>query len=221
MDLAPDTQLAAAGDRDALQRLIVQHHAALHRAIAAAIAPSLAARVDADDVLQQAYVEAFRALQAAGGRQEGEAPAEPDGGPCRFASPAAFYRWLEQIALNELKNRKRDLRRAKRDIGREVAIAADAHTSYPDLFQQLTGSESTPSRKVGKVEAAATVLSSLARLTADQRTVVELRFLHSLPVPEVAARLGKTEEAIHALTYRALKELRAAMGSITNYLSHL
>jgi RNA polymerase sigma-70 factor (ECF subfamily) len=70
-------------------------------------------------------------------------------------------------------------------------------------------------------EAIAALLSSLARLTDDQREVIRLRFLEGRPVAEIAGRLDKTEAAIHMLSHRGLKALEELMGSITQYLSGL
>ena len=222
---------AAGGDADALQRLIVLHHATLRAKLAGGIDTAVGRQIEAEDVLQRAYIAAFRAFGATAGsppdrspkRERGPADPEPTTPP-HFDSPAGFYKWLERIALNELKNQQRDLRRDKRDVRREVHDArgpADLTASYSGLIQRLTADESTPSRRIARDEAVAAVLSSLARLTEEQRAVIRLRFLEGRPVPEVAAALGKTEEAVHALCYRALKELRGVLGSITNYLSHL
>lgn len=231
-ELAAQIRLAAVGDVDALQRLIVHYHATLHRKVAGLLNPALARRLDPDDVLQQAYVSAFKSLTHPSREREREpsdpnaqrqqAPACPNA-PRRpapsFDSPAGFYKWLERIALNELKNARRDLQRRKRDVRRELPAGADACTSYPDLLHRLTASDTTPSGHLAQGDAAAAVLSCLARLTEDQRAAVRMRFLEARPVPEVAAALGKTDEAIHALCYRALKELRTLLVSVSRYLS--
>ncbi len=202
-------QLVTRGDADALQRLLMHYHPALRARVAAALPAAGAHRLDADDVLQLAYIAAFKAFQSTAVRP---------GRTLRFDTPAAFYKWLERIALNELKNRRRDLRRQRRDVAREIVPPAASGTSYPDLLARLSGSGQTPSRQLAAQEATAAVLSGLARLTDDQRRVVQLRFLQGLPVAAVAARLGKSEDAVHALCYRGLKELRGMLGSLTNWL---
>lgn len=54
------------------------------------------------------------------------------------------------------------------------------------------------------------LLVALAHLPPSQQTVLELRFFQDLSVGETAAVLDSTEEAVRALTYRALTGLRAA-----------
>lgn len=54
---------------------------------------------------------------------------------------------------------------------------------------------------------------ALDHLPDGHRTVLDLRYLRELTVPETAAVLGISEEAVRALTYRALKRLRANMSN--------
>jgi RNA polymerase sigma-70 factor (ECF subfamily) len=195
-------QKAVGGDGDALQRLVVHYHGPLYAIVDARMERALRRHVDPDDILQQAYISAFESIADAA-----------------FDGPAGFYRWLERIVLDRLKKTQRDLRRDKRDIGRQLSGAHRATTSHPDLVGRLTSGGSTPSQQVSKREASAAVMSSLARLTEEQRQVVQMRFLEDRPVAEIATRLGKSPAAIHMLTYRGLKTLRKLMVSISRYLS--
>ena len=201
-ELAADVERVMVGDGDALQRLIIHYHATLYGVVAAAVDAGLRRRIDADDVLQQAYVAAFKGVAE-----------------CRFNGPAGFYKWLEAIALSRLRDERRALRRQKRDVAREVRNTPDQTSRYTALIDRFARSESTPSRKVAREEAVAAVMSSLARLTDDQREVIRLRFLEERPVTEVAARLAKSDAAIHMLCHRGLKALRKLMVSITRYLT--
>jgi RNA polymerase sigma-70 factor (ECF subfamily) len=197
-------KLAAAGDRDALQRLIVEYHDCLHGIVAQKIDARWRRHLDPDDILQDAYAAAFKRIKG-----------------CRFDGPAAFYKWLETIAVNELKQRQRALKSAKRDVAREVHAGPKPRTSYPDLLERLTAPGGTPSRFVRRKEARAALLTSLARLSDDQRDVIRLRFLEGKPVVEVAAALGKTEASVHALCRRGIHSLRESLVSISRFLTHL
>ncbi len=197
-------QRAVEGDAQALQRLIVHYHGPLCGTIDSRMAVALHRHVDPEDVLQQAYVDAFKSI-----------------GTCSFDGVGAFYVWLERIALDRLKKTERDLRRKKRDIGRRLTRSAAGATSSPDLMARLSSPGTSPSQSLAKDEASAAVISSMARLTDDQRAIVRMRFLEDKPVAEIAAELDKTEAAIHMLSFRGLKALRELMGSITQYLTKL
>lgn len=198
---AVQVQLAAGGDGDALQRLIVEYHEVLCATVEKALDHGVRRYVDPEDILQSAYVKAFKALPS-----------------LEATEPGAFYVWLETNAINELRNCRRDLYARKRDIGRELHGSAMSATSRVGLVERLTAHESTPSRRVAHSEAASALLSSLARLSDDQRSVIRLRFLEGKPVAEIAACLGKTEASVHALCRRGLQALRGYLVSISRYL---
>jgi RNA polymerase sigma-70 factor, ECF subfamily len=207
-----------AGDAEALQRLIVHYHGVLGGIIAAAIDPGLRPYIDPDDVLQEAYASAFKTLAPPSERER--AIEATSAGP-HFDGPAGFYKWLEQIALNQLRDAERALRRQKRDVRREVAGRPTPTGSYADLAQRVTASDPTPSRRIARNEAVVAVMTCLARLSDDQRAVVRLRILEGVPSAEIAERLGKTEPAIHGLCIRGLRRLQELMGPITQYLTSL
>lgn len=193
---------ASEGDADALQCLLLQHHAHLRAVIARQMDGKAGWRLDTDDILQEVYLAIFRT---------GSRP--------RFEHLAQFTSWIESVAQNTARNQLRYLRRQKRDVAREHRISRYARSSFPALLDRIAAADSTPSRHVARDEATAALLSSLARLTDDQRTVVRLRFLEGLPVAEVAQRLEKTDDAIHALTYRAIAALRQHLGSVSRFFS--
>ena len=195
---------AVNGSTDALQRLIVHYHEVLHTRVGRQIKPALRRHLDADDVLQKAYVAAYASMKT-----------------CSFDGPGGFYKWLEAIALAKLAVMERDLRRQKRDIGREVHEGSFApqgdngQSSYPDLFARISAGGSTPSKHLARKEAAAIVISSLARLTEDQRRVIQMRFLEDLPVQTIADQLNRSEDAIYMLCHRALARLQASIATLT------
>jgi RNA polymerase sigma-70 factor (ECF subfamily) len=230
---AREVAAAAQGDADALQRLLIEYHAPLQRRVVERLDPSLASRLEAEDVLQEAYVAAFAALQRSADRApppvgetgrlgdrdpevpagRPQTPASQGPPPCRFDSPAAFYRWLEQIVLNKLRDAERAARRWKRDVARDAGCPVGPATSYPDLLARVTGTGTTPSGAMSRQEAVAAIVTCLARLPPDYRQVVRLRFLEEVPVSEVAARLGKSEMAVYQQCHRALKALRELLES--------
>ena len=176
-ELAKQVALASRGDADALQCLIVAHHASLRRVVAGAIDAPLRTYIDPDDVLQEAYVSVFQQC-----------------GKIEFATSGHLYNWLKRFALDRMKDAQRACRRQKRDVARRVPQSPNTATSYPDLLQRISAADTSPSRQIGKEEAVAVMLSCLARLTEDQRAVIRLRFLDDVSVSEVAERLGVLKE---------------------------
>ena len=194
---------AGRGDADAFQQLVVHYHTTLRAAVARRIGARIQARIDPDDVLQEAYIAAFEHLNN-----------------CEFEGPGGFYKWLQTIAINELNERIRALHRDKRAIDRELIQPVNVgHSSYQGLLNGVSAGYLTPSRHLRQSEAVAALMTSLARLKQEQRTVIRLRFLEGKPVRQIAEELGKNEARIYQLCHEGLTALRERMVSISRFLS--
>ena len=156
---AAQVALATAGDEDALQRLIVCYEPQLRAILEASMDPAMRRYFDVDDVLQEACISAFKAVEKA-----------------KFNGPGGFYKWLEKITRNQLRTMRRAWRTKSRDYRRLACSNPGVTTSHVDALTRLISPQSTPSRHLAKGEAAAAAMTCLARLTDDQRTVVILRF---------------------------------------------
>lgn len=102
--------------------------------------------------------------------------------------------WLFRIAHNLVvgRARRRDSTDVPLDVDHEIGVDLSRDFDVP--------------LEIREVEAA------MDHLSDAQRTVVDLRYFRELSVPETAAVLGIAEDAVRALTYRALVRLRAALG---------
>ncbi len=127
MELAKTIGTAPIGDDEAVERvlsgdvalfeiLMRRHNQRVSRAVRAI----LGADGDVEDVMQQAYLNAFAHLH-------------------QFAGDAMFATWLTRIAVNEAIARRRKRDRFYRDDD-ETAIAS-LESSLPDPEQQAAGSE--------------------------------------------------------------------------------
>lgn len=86
----------------------------------------------------------------------------------------------------------------------EVTTAVD----LDETGRTKTVEDAAPGHVIS-AERAHAVRAALAKLpTAEQRTVVRLRYYEQLSVAETARRMGINEGAIKALTYRAIQSLR-------------
>src|SRR3954465_10127378 len=101
---------ALRGDREALGRLLEAERTALRRLAERQLGGRIAARVDASDVVQQAFLEAYRSFPQFAGRDARELAA-----------------WLQCILDNKIATAIRDhTLLQKRDVGREQQSMDDS-----------------------------------------------------------------------------------------------
>lgn len=112
----------------------------------------------------------------------------------------AFRAWVLRIAHHRLLDAARHSARRPVDPAPEQTIVAGAGTA--DAEQEA----------VARLEAA-DVTRLLGTLSADQQSVVLLRVLGGLSVPEVARAIGKRQGAVKQLQRRAFARLRKDLES--------
>lgn len=76
------------------------------------------------------------------------------------------------------------------------------------VFGQIPDKTNIPSELIEKKETNQAVHRAIKQLTDDQQEVIALKFINGMPNKEIAALLGKTEEAVRQLQCRAIKALR-------------
>ena len=110
-----------------------------------------------------------------------------------------FRAWLFSIAHNRLVDEAR--RRARRPVepASDETIAARAETG---------NAETEAMDRVGSAE----VTRLLSTLSEDQQSVLLLRVIGDLTVPEIARATGKRQGAVKQLQRRALLRLRKELG---------
>lgn len=109
-------------------------------------------------------------------------------------SPAGFSTWLYTIAHNLVVDYYRKRRLPLLDVGEtEPQPGADTRQNPEDLLLED--------------EQRHRLYKAILELTDEQRVVIGCRFFYNLPVREVAELVGKTEGAVKALQFRALKKL--------------
>ncbi len=196
---------AAAGDRAALEELLLEEYPRLQRRLRSRIPAASAAVFSADDVIQEAFAEVFRCI----------AGFEPQG-------DGSFSRWVATIAERRLKDLLKGQYAQKRGGGRE---RLDAHKTSEDgsvlnLLELAAVHRQTPSRSAARHEAASAIHVALAGLKPEYREALELRYVQRLPVADIASKMNRTERAVHMLCNRGLKDLREAMGRATQFMTH-
>lgn len=189
---------AAAGDAEAIERLLNRHRPRLRRMIEMRLDARLSARVDASDVVQETLVDAARKLEVYARDR-----------------PLPFYPWLHRLAAERLAAVHRRHRRSK---ARSVAREQPGPLVWPDssarlVVESLAASDTTPSQALIRVEERKHVYEALEELAPIDREILAMHYLEELTFPEIAAILDIGEGAAKMRHLRALRRIRSLMGS--------
>jgi RNA polymerase sigma-70 factor (ECF subfamily) len=194
VDLDPDQllQRARAGDVPALGPLLERYRAYLVVLARVQIGRRLQGKVDADDVVQEAFLGAYR-----------------DFPQFRGATEKEFLAWLRQILASLLANLVRHYHGTqRRDVRLERQLAVELEQSSQALDRGLVAAQSSPSEQAVRREQSVLLAEALARLPDELRDLLILRHLEGLTFPEVARRLGRTVDSVKKQWPRALATLR-------------
>jgi RNA polymerase sigma-70 factor (ECF subfamily) len=186
---------ARSGDTEALGELLESYRAYLTLLARVQIGRRLQGKVDAADVVQDAFLGAYRDFAQFRGTREQE-----------------FLGWLRQILAYVLANLVRHYQGAqRRDVRLERQLAIELDQSSHALDRGLVAEQSSPSQQAMRREQAVLLAEALARLPDALRDLLVLRHLEGLTFPEVAQRLGRTLDSVKKQWPRALASLRRVM----------
>jgi len=76
------------------------------------------------------------------------------------------------------------------------------------VFSSLIDERENSQQKLEKEFELGKITQALETLNYEQKEVLTLRFISDLPNKEISVMLGKTEEAVRQIQYRAIKKLR-------------
>jgi RNA polymerase sigma-70 factor (ECF subfamily) len=117
--------------------------------------------------------------------------------------PAAVIGWMARIAENEIRDQADYHQRQKRDAALRAPLEDAAAVPAP-VRQALS--------QVILTEQARALEAALDALPEAQRELIVLRKYEELTFPEIARRLGKTEDACRVAFSRAMAALTLRMG---------
>jgi len=166
------------GDLSAYEALVARYSALAHRT-----AVMLGARDEAEDVVQEAFVKAFRHLSS-------------------FRRDSAFRPWLLRIVANETHNATRS-RRRRSELS--VRLGATAEVRAPDDPEGPEGAAVATDRRARLLEAVRT-------LPDRERRAVVCRYFLQLSEAETAQVLGWPVGTVKSRTHRGLARLRKEVG---------
>ena len=212
-DESPETEApllarAAAGDGAAWGALLTAHQQRLTRMVAFRLDPRLRGRVDATDVVQDAFAEA----SAHRADYFGAEPGVP------------LFLWLRGVVSNKLLEVTRHhLGTRMRDAKRELPL--DGWRGPNDtsglLCDQLTAGLTRPSVAVAREEVKARLAAALEAMHPTDREVLAMRHFEQLTGAEAAQVLGIEERAAAKRYLRALKRLKAILAGMPGGLTEL
>jgi RNA polymerase sigma-70 factor (ECF subfamily) len=191
------------GDRDALAAVFALHRDRLWRIVTFRLDQRMRGRIDADDVLQEVYLNAERRIQHV-------IEDAPDG----------LFVWFRMLVTQTLAEiHRRHLGTQRRDPMREQPLAgahaADA-TSF-SISSHLFGHLTSPSQAALRKELSEQLDFALSSMEELDREVLALRHFEELSNRETAQALGLTEQAASARYVRALTRLQHILRAIPGF----
>jgi len=186
------------GDQQALAELFSRYRERLWNIVNLRLDNRLKGRVDADDVLQEVYLDAAdRVEHYIKNREKG-----------------TFFVWLRLVTAQTLINvHRRHLDSQMRDAKREMSIhiGRHYHPATTSLAIQLLGDITSPSRVAMREETARQLEEVLESMGPLDREILTLRHFEQLSNKEVAEFLGIQAKAASIRYVRALKRLKGIL----------
>ncbi len=190
---------AVAGDPQALGELMSQYQERLVQVVNFRMDRRLRQRVDAADVVQDAFVEAAQRTD-----------------DYRATDDMPFFLWLRFLTLQKLAQLHRHhLGVQARDAGREVSIFRSPlpQATSAVLAAQLLGGLTSPSQAAMRSESKLKLEQALNEMDEIDREIVALRHFEQLSNSETAKLLNISPSAASNRYIRALKRLKSQMQS--------
>jgi RNA polymerase sigma-70 factor (ECF subfamily) len=191
---------ARAGDQEALGALFARYRDRLRRMVEVRLDSRLQARLDASDVVQEAYVEVVERLEEY--RRDPKLP---------------LFLWLRLVVGERLlRLHRHHLGTQMRDAGREVSLYRGAlpAASSAALAAQLLGKHTSPTQAAVRAERLLRLQEALNTLDPVDREVLSLRHFEELTAAESAQVLGIEESAAAKRYFRALKRLKQVLAAM-------
>ncbi|HLP97315.1 MAG TPA: RNA polymerase sigma factor RpoE [Sideroxyarcus sp.] len=183
-DREVDQQLverAQRGDKHAFELLVAKYQRRLGRLISRFVRNA----AEAEDVTQDAFIKAYRALPA-------------------FRGDSAFYTWLYRIGINTAKN-------YLVSQGRRAPTSTSFDAEEAEDFEEasLLHEVATPENELMSKQVVAVVNSSLQELPDDLRTALTLREIEGLSYEEIAAVMDCPIGTVRSRIFRAREAIAA------------
>jgi RNA polymerase sigma-70 factor (ECF subfamily) len=176
MDISDEAavELTRRGDPDAFRVLVDRHSRAVFRLAWRMTANSH----EAEDIVQETFLRAYKQLQ-------------------RFDGRAAFGTWLHRIAVN-----------CSLDLIRSRKRRQAQHEKDDDLLVNVPTSDPSPERSLQSTQIRELLATAMQELSEMERCAFTLRHHDGLGIEEISRTLGVQPNAAKHSIFRALKKLR-------------
>lgn len=163
-----------AGDKQAFNLLVLKYQHKLIKMICRYVADP----AEAQDVAQEAFIKAYRALP-------------------NFRGDSSFYTWIYRIGANTAKNHL--VAQGRRPPGADIdAVDAEQYMAAPLLRET-----DTPEGIAQRDEVESTVYAAIDALPADLRTAITLREFDGLSYEEIATVMECPVGTVRSRIFRA------------------
>ena len=174
---------AQAGDKQAFDLLVTKYQRKLGRLLSRFIRDS----AEVEDVAQEAFVKAYRALPS-------------------FRGDSAFYTWLYRIGINTAKN-------YLVAMGRRAPTTTEFDSEEAESFEdgEQLRDINTPESMLMTKEIGATVNQAMEELPEDLRTAISLREIEGLSYEEIASIMNCPIGTVRSRIFRAREAIAAKL----------
>ncbi|MFZ6756510.1 RNA polymerase sigma factor RpoE [Undibacterium sp. Ji50W] len=177
------------GDKKAFELLVSKYQRKLMRLVSRLVYD----HAEAEDVVQEAFIKAYRALP-------------------NFRGESAFYTWLYRIGVNTAKNHLVTQ-------GRRAPTSTDADVDEAEGFVDAEGLRdiNTPESMLASKQIAETVNSAMLTLPEELRNAITLREIEGLSYDEIAevmlCPIGTVRSRIFRAREAIAEKLRPLLGT--------
>ena len=179
------------GDKKAFDLLVLKYQLRLSKLVSR----FLRNQSDVPDVVQEAFIKAYRALP-------------------NFRGESAFYTWLYRIAINTAKNHLVAQSRKNPASSIDVQDAEDYGAS------EWLKEYASPEREALASELEATIHQAMGDLPSDLREAVTLREIEGLSYEDIAAVMGCPIGTVRSRIFRAREAIDSKLKPILDDDSH-
>lgn len=173
---------AQCGDLDAFDVLVTRYQERIY----STIYHMTSCHEDADDLTQESFIKAFRALKS-------------------FKGDSSFFTWLYRIAVNKTIN---FLKQRKNRGGQMSLNDLDFNAEHdPDLVALI--SERTPRREINLAELQQKLNEAMQKLSDVHRLVVTLHDVQGLPHEEIGRIMDCNVGTVRSRLFYARQQLQA------------